>query len=80
MRNKPQEPPKKTKNAPFFLPTVAGLEHEFDLSAGLEDEAEEAEKVKRQKLADSLLSLSPFGGELQKSSTKKECKLRQIEA
>ena len=30
-RNKPKEPPKVPKNAPFFLPTVAGLEFKFDV-------------------------------------------------
>ena len=28
-RNKPKEPPKAPKAAPFFLPTVAGLEPKF---------------------------------------------------
>lgn len=31
MRNKPKEPPKVPKAAPFFLPTVAGLDPKFDL-------------------------------------------------
>ena len=29
-RNKPKEPPKVPKSAPFFIPTVAGLEPKFD--------------------------------------------------
>lgn len=32
-RNKPKEPPKAPQAAPFFLPTVAGLEPRFDLAA-----------------------------------------------
>ena len=28
-RNKPKQPPKAPKAAPFFLPTVAGLELQF---------------------------------------------------
>jgi U3 small nucleolar RNA-associated protein 21 len=32
-RNKPKEPPKAPAAAPFFLPTVAGLETRFDLGA-----------------------------------------------
>lgn len=32
LRNKPKEPPKKPKAAPFFLPTIAGVEAKFDLS------------------------------------------------
>ena len=31
LRNKPREPPKRPRSAPFFLPTVAGLEPEFRL-------------------------------------------------
>eukprot|EP00794_Sanderia_malayensis_P006767 gene6767-7529_t len=31
-RNKPKEPPKKPKAAPFFLPTVSGLNPKFDTS------------------------------------------------
>jgi len=37
MRNKPKEPPKKPKSAPFFLPTVAGLETKFDFSKENQD-------------------------------------------
>lgn len=32
-RNKPKEPPKAPEAAPFFLPTVAGLETRFDVDA-----------------------------------------------
>ncbi|KAK3793159.1 hypothetical protein RRG08_024990 [Elysia crispata] len=38
MRNKPKEPPKVPKAAPFFLPTVAGLEPKFDITK--EDESQ----------------------------------------
>jgi len=31
-KNKPKAPPKKPKAAPFFLPTIPGLETKFDLS------------------------------------------------
>ena len=45
-RSKPVQPPKKPANAPFFLPTVAGLHSEplFDPSAAGEAEAEESGK------------------------------------
>ncbi|GMK53974.1 hypothetical protein CspeluHIS016_0105600 [Cutaneotrichosporon spelunceum] len=33
-RNKPKEPPKAPEAAPFFLPTVSGLEPRFDIAAG----------------------------------------------
>ncbi|CEL51962.1 hypothetical protein RSOLAG1IB_00499 [Rhizoctonia solani AG-1 IB] len=32
-RNKPTEAPKVPEKAPFFLPTVAGVDHQFDTSA-----------------------------------------------
>ncbi|XP_058062209.1 WD repeat-containing protein 36 [Anopheles bellator] len=35
-RNRPRQAPKKPKSAPFFLPTVAGLDLEFDLSQSRE--------------------------------------------
>ena len=40
-RNKPKEPPKAPETAPFFLPTVSGLETRFDLSA-VNDTSEDA--------------------------------------
>ena len=45
-RSKPVQPPKKPANAPFFLPTIAGLHSEplFDPSAAVEAEIEESEK------------------------------------
>lgn len=36
-RNKPKEPPKKPKQAPFFLPTVAGLDIAFDVNGAGDD-------------------------------------------
>ena len=43
-RNKPVAPPEKPKDAPFFLPTTAGLERNpvFDLDAEVEGDEEEA--------------------------------------
>lgn len=41
MRNKPKEPPKVPKAAPFFLPTIAGLQPKFDI----QDDKEEGDKV-----------------------------------
>ena len=45
-RSKPVQPPKKAANAPFFLPTIAGLHSEplFDPTAADEAEVEEPEK------------------------------------
>ena len=36
-RNKPKEPPKAPKAAPFFLPTIAGLEPKFAIEENKED-------------------------------------------
>ena len=51
-RNKPKEPPKVPKNAPFFLPTVASLNPEF-----LINEDEEKSRVAR---VDPVQSFSNF--------------------
>ncbi|ALC46221.1 CG9799 [Drosophila busckii] len=37
-RNKPKAPPKVPKQAPFFLPTVSGLEMRFDVSNAANDD------------------------------------------
>ncbi|KAG9353652.1 hypothetical protein JZ751_011774 [Albula glossodonta] len=42
-RNKPKEPPKVPKAAPFFIPTVAGLVPQFSISEGAD--ADEQSKV-----------------------------------
>jgi U3 small nucleolar RNA-associated protein 21 len=42
-RNKPKEPPKAPEQAPFFLPTLPGVETRFV------QEQEDAEKAKTQK-------------------------------
>ena len=41
-RNKPKEAPKPPEKAPFFLPTLPGVEHRFDVQ-----EAENAKKSKK---------------------------------
>ena len=46
-RNKPKQPPKKPKAAPFFLPTVSGLETTFDGSQMDKDEDEDATRNSR---------------------------------
>ncbi|WVQ96671.1 hypothetical protein IAU59_003777 [Kwoniella sp. CBS 9459] len=48
-RNKPKEAPKAPEAAPFFLPTVSGLETKFDLSAA-NDEKNDADASKSQRL------------------------------
>ena len=34
LRNKPKEPPKPPEKAPFFLPTLPGVEQRFDVNSG----------------------------------------------
>ncbi|RSH91126.1 hypothetical protein EHS25_010302 [Saitozyma podzolica] len=41
-RNKPKEAPKAPEKAPFFLPTVSGLETRFDLSQVTQEESGDA--------------------------------------
>ena len=36
-RNKPKEPPKPPEAAPFFLPTLPGVEQRFDLAQGAQE-------------------------------------------
>ena len=44
-RNKPKEPPKAAEAAPFFLPTVAGVETRFDLSAGQKEDEDPSRRL-----------------------------------
>ncbi|GFS13535.1 WD repeat-containing protein 36 [Elysia marginata] len=50
IRNKPKEPPKVPKAAPFFLPTVAGLEPKFDIGKGEDKQAKAESHIKKPKL------------------------------
>jgi U3 small nucleolar RNA-associated protein 21 len=38
-RNKPKEPPKPPEQAPFFLPTLPGVEHRFAVEKTMQKEA-----------------------------------------
>ena len=60
-RNKPKEPAKKPKLAPFFLPTVAGLDLQFDLQA--EQEGDTSKIL----MSSELENLTIFGAILKKS-------------
>ncbi|CAG2174545.1 unnamed protein product, partial [Oppiella nova] len=58
-RNKPKEPVHKPENAPFFLPTVAGLEPKF----AIEDKDDDKNKDKQidSHIVDKLKPISMFG-------------------
>lgn len=43
-RNKPKEPPKQPDKAPFFLPTLPGVEHRFAPEANIAEEAKKPTK------------------------------------
>ncbi|XP_015785860.1 WD repeat-containing protein 36-like isoform X2 [Tetranychus urticae] len=57
-RNKPVEPVEKPKSAPFFLPTIDGLEPDFDLT---QTETDDQDKKEKSKVLNNLLGVSPFG-------------------
>lgn len=61
-RNKPKELLKKPKQAPFFLPTVAGLDIQFNVD-GVEQNEDDSKLVRA-----NLDSLTTFGIVLKKSS------------
>lgn len=48
-RNKPVEAPKKGENAPFFLPTVKGIEFKLDTNISDEEETENGSKAKKER-------------------------------
>ncbi|QRW15106.1 U3 small nucleolar RNA-associated protein 21 [Ceratobasidium sp. AG-Ba] len=50
-RNKPIEPPKAPEKAPFFLPSVAGVEHKFDTGAELVKKQSDKESHRKQNAA-----------------------------
>ncbi|XP_041359034.1 WD repeat-containing protein 36-like isoform X2 [Gigantopelta aegis] len=61
-RNKPKEPPKAPKAAPFFLPTIAGLQPRF---AAPEDDSDRTEVKKSHVITARLQPLSELGRLLQ---------------
>lgn len=63
-RNKPKLPPKQPKQAPFFLPTVSGLEMKFDLTQAEQDLQEEGSRIA---LTSHIENLTSFGRLLKSS-------------
>lgn len=66
-RNKPKAPPKVPKQAPFFLPTVAGLDLKFDMSEEAKKLQQEAETSRILK-AKTISNLTQFGQLLQQTA------------
>lgn len=56
-RNKPKEPVQKPERAPFFLPTVAGLEPKF----AVEDKRKDSNEKLDSRAIDKLKPISKFG-------------------
>ena len=63
-KNKPKAPPKKPKAAPFFLPTIPGLETKFDLSGITSEEKEDSTNLNL-----GFTNLTEFGTELSKADS-----------
>jgi len=66
-KNKPKAPPKKPSVAPFFLPTIQGLETKFDLSK-LPKESEDNSRS----LQLSFTSFTEFGAALGQASSRED--------
>lgn len=73
--NKPTEPPKQPKQAPFFLPTLPGLQPKFTSAKEEDDEIPALEGVGSKILnLGELVPLSEFQRTLQCSASEGECK------
>lgn len=60
-RNKPIAPPKKPKQAPFFLPTVTGIDLQFDLSSVSNPNGDDNSKLL---MPENFQNLTKFGEKL----------------
>ena len=68
-RNKPKDVVKKPKNAPFFIPTISGLETKFDLAAAKAASAAAASGGEAPAAPAPLVTLSAFGKTLLAAET-----------
>ena len=66
-KNKPKAPPKKPKAAPFFLPTITGLETKFDLS-----NLKPADDDGKDTSSHAFSNLTEFGAALDRADTDQE--------
>ena len=71
-RNKPKEPPKPPEKAPFFLPTLPGVEHRFDVEQATKDKKSTKPSNRLQKAAAS--SESVFYQKLAAEDAAGDCK------
>lgn len=55
-RNRPKQAPQKPKSAPFFLPTVSGLDFQFDLSEAPDQQADDSSRIVKPKQVEQLTS------------------------
>lgn len=68
-RNRPRQAPQKPKSAPFFLPTVSGLDFQFDLNATHDQSAEDASKILK---LNQVEQLTNFGKLLKDAATSRD--------
>lgn len=73
-RNKAKEPPKKPKAAPFFIPTISGLETTFDLSK-TDAEKEEEQSMQKSRVLSSKLGIESLLTAMLKESHPKKSSL-----
>ncbi|KAF8319292.1 Utp21-domain-containing protein [Clavulina sp. PMI_390] len=50
-RNKPKEAPKAPEKAPFFLPTLPGVDHRFDIDSGKKTNGDPSSEGKQRRVA-----------------------------
>lgn len=65
-RNKPIAPPKVPKQAPFFLPTVSGLDFKFDMTDALKEKQREENSTKMI-MPENFNNLTTFGKYLEEA-------------
>lgn len=70
-RNKPKQPLKKPKQAPFFLPTVAGPEVKFDLTEAIQEQ--ESLKIQTNSIIDNTTTLGKILKESCQENEYKKC-------
>jgi len=73
LRNKPRDPPKRPSSAPFFLPTVAGLEPSFELDGDASSRPADATSRIRSAASSAKPLLSEFGRALQDAARNQTC-------
>lgn len=77
-RNKPKEPPKEPEKAPFFLPTLPGVDSRFTVQEQQKQEAEKSNKETKRLQKAAAASESTFHKKLSASDPDGDCKFRHF--